>query len=57
VHVWKDLTADLAAWYFHSTPLWLAVMGLGTVIYLRELRALERSGVDVNELFGELPPE
>lgn len=57
VHVWKDLTADMAAWYFHSTPLWVAVMLLATVIYMRERRALERSGVDTAALFGTLPPE
>ncbi|MDA0312847.1 MAG: APC family permease, partial [Gemmatimonadetes bacterium] len=26
VHVWKDLNAEVSAWYFHSTPLWIAVM-------------------------------
>ena len=57
VHIWKDLTADVAAWYFHSTPLWIAVMVLATAIYLRELSALRASGVNTNELFGHLPPE
>ncbi len=57
IHVWKDLTADVGAWYFHSTPLWIGVMTLATVIYLRELGQLRRSGVDTEALFGELPPE
>ena len=57
VHVWKDLTADVAAWYFHSTPLWIAVMALATAIYFRELGALRGSGVNTDELFGHLPPE
>ena len=57
IHVWKDLTADVGAWYFHSTPLWIGVMTLATVIYLRELGQLKRSGVDTEALFGELPPE
>ena len=57
VHVWKDLTAEVAAWYFHSTPLWLAVMAVATVIYLKELRGLRLEGVDVDELFSTLPPE
>ncbi len=57
VHVWKDLTADVAAWYFHSTPLWLAVMALASLIYAREVAALRRSGVRTDELFRRLPPE
>ena len=57
VHVWKDLNADVAAWYFHSTPLWIGVMALATGIYVRERRALERAGVDTEALFGALPPE
>ena len=57
VHVWKDLTAEVAAWYFHSTPLWIAVMVLATATYFRELGALRASGVDTDELFGRLPPE
>jgi len=57
VHVWKDLTADVSAWYFHSTPLWLGVMALASGIYLREVAALRRNGVDTEALFMELPPE
>lgn len=57
IHVFKDLAADTAAWYFHSTPVWLIVMGLATVIYVRELRNLESQGVDTKELFRQLPPE
>jgi len=57
VHVWKDLTADVSAWYLHSTPLWIGVMVLASVIYLREVAALRRSGVDTDELFRTLPPE
>ena len=57
VHVWKDVTADVDAWYFHSTPVWLAVMGVATVIYFKELRSLRSDGVDVDGLFSTLPPE
>ena len=57
VHIWKDLSADVAAWYFHSTPIWILVMALATGIYLREMRALKRSGVDVDALYATLPPE
>jgi APA family basic amino acid/polyamine antiporter len=57
VHVWKDVTADVDAWYFHSTPVWLAVMSVASVIYFKELRDLRSDGVDVDELFSTLPPE
>ncbi|MFV1987825.1 MAG: APC family permease [Gemmatimonadota bacterium] len=57
VHVWKDLTADVGAWYFHSTWLWLIVMVLGSLVYVRERRALEARGVDTAALFATLPPE
>lgn len=57
VHTWKDLTGPAAAWYFRSTPLWLLVMALGTVVYLREMGRLRASGVDVAARFAALPPE
>lgn len=56
VHVAKDLRADVDAWYFRSTPLWLLVMALASVVFLREWRKLRRSGVDTDVLFSTLPP-
>ncbi|MDE3003602.1 MAG: APC family permease [Gemmatimonadota bacterium] len=57
VHLWKDITADLSAWYFHSTPLWIAVMAGASVVYFREVAKLKADGVDVDAIFAELPPE
>ena len=57
VHVWKDLNADVAAWYFHSTPLWVGVMVLASVIYFKEVTALKRTGLDTDAHFLTLPPE
>ncbi len=57
VHVAKDLRAPVDAWYFHSTPLWIGVMALATVVFVREWSTLKASGVDVEERFRELPPE
>ena len=56
IHVVKDLTADSAAWYFHSTPVWLIVMTMATGIYFRELSKLKKEGMDVDALFRQLPP-
>jgi len=57
VHIVKDLTAPVSAWYFHSTPVWLGVMAVATAVYVRELRALKRSGADIDGIFCKLPPE
>jgi amino acid transporter len=57
IHTVKDLLAPVSAWYFRSTPVWIAVMAIATAIYVREIRHLRRSGVDVKALFATLPPE
>ncbi|MEQ9425777.1 MAG: APC family permease [Cyclobacteriaceae bacterium] len=57
IHIIKDLNADVTAWYFHSTPIWLIVMGVASLIYFREMSKLKKSGVDIKKIFNELPPE
>ena len=57
IHIWKDLSTPVNAWYFHSTPLWLAVMVLATAVYVHELRKLRRHGIDVKTMFSKLPEE
>ena len=57
VNVRRDLSASLGAWYFHSTPLWLAVMAIASAVYARDVRRLRRHGVEVDRIFATLPPE
>jgi basic amino acid/polyamine antiporter, APA family len=57
VHTLKDLTTPGLAWYFRSTPVWLLMMALGSVVYVREVGALRRRGVNVDAIFATLPPE
>lgn len=57
IHIWKDLNADVSAWYFHSTPIWLIVMSLASLIYFRQLGKMRHQGVDLDELFRQLPKE
>jgi len=57
VHVVKDLTGPARAWYFRSTPVWLAVMAAGSVLFLRAQWRLRQRGVDVDVAFGALPRE
>ena len=57
VHTLKDLNADVDAWYFRSTPIWLIVMTIGSAIYYWKTNALKQSGTDLKELFSKLPAE
>ena len=56
LHIVKDLSTETAAWYFHSTWVWLLVMGVASLIYLREMARLRQRGVDTDRLFRSLPP-
>lgn len=55
IHTWKDLNAEAGAWYFHSTPIWLIVMGIGSWIFYYKFRLMKRKGLDVDKIFKELP--
>ncbi|MDZ4729695.1 MAG: APC family permease [Xanthomonadales bacterium] len=57
IHIWKDLSSDVQEWYFHSTPVWLIVMTIATLIYTRERAILNRTGINTHEFFKKLPPE
>jgi hypothetical protein len=57
VHLWKDLTSEVAAWYFHSTPVWLIVMALGSAVFFSKMRSLRNNGADTSKLFSTLPGE
>ncbi len=56
VHVWKDVTGPARAWYFRSTPVWVIVMAIASLIYVREVSRLRQRNVDVDAIFRELPP-
>lgn len=55
VHTLKDFKAEVAAWYFHSTLVWLLVMALASLIFFWKIRGLKRSGIAVKDAFKELP--
>ena len=57
VHVNKDLNADVAAWYFHSTWVWIGVMAVASAIFFVRVARMRRQGTDTGALFQELPPE
>lgn len=57
VHILKDLRAEVAAWYLHSTYVWVVVMLVAAAIFLREWRKMANEGIDRKKQFSELPPE
>lgn len=57
IHIWKDIIAEVDAWYFHSTPVWLLVMTAGSAIFAWEWMKLRRSGTEPSTIFESLPPE
>ena len=57
IHIAKDLTSQMEAWYFHSTPIWLLVMGFASLVFLWKWRGLRRQGVDVEKMFATLPEQ
>lgn len=57
IHTYKDLTAEASAWYFHSTPIWLIVMSLASIIFAFKWKQLKRQGVDLKKRFNSLPIE
>jgi len=56
IHTYKDLTSTVSAWYFHSTPIWLIVMSLASLIFLYKWKQFKKSGID-QERFKLLPKE
>lgn len=57
IHTYKDLTNNAAQWYFHSTPIWLIVMGVASIIFAYKWRQLKKSGKNLTQLFKQLPDE
>ncbi len=57
IHITKDLNANVSAWYFHSTPVWLIVMALASILFFYQYNKLKKSGTDTKKLFSQLPPE
>jgi amino acid transporter len=57
IHINKDLSAPVSAWYFHSTPVWIMVMAIASLLFFWNWRRLKKSGVNTSERFSTLPPE
>jgi APA family basic amino acid/polyamine antiporter len=57
IHTLKDLNSTTSAWYYHSTPVWLIVMGIASLLFFFQWKKLKASGVDTKTQFSTLPSE
>ena len=57
VHTYKDLTSSASNWYFHSTPVWLIVMLIGSVIFFIKWRQIGKLEQNQYDRFKVLPKE
>ncbi len=57
VHTAKDLATAEPAWYFHSTWLYLIVIGVASLIFWGEFRKLKARDPQWSARLAELPPE
>ncbi len=55
IHTYKDLTSSVDAWYFHSTWIWLIVMGMAAVLFFIRWTKLKKTNSDLLEKFSKLP--
>ncbi|HMP99361.1 MAG TPA: amino acid permease [Cyclobacteriaceae bacterium] len=53
IHIYKDLSLNTAAWYFHATPIWLMVMLLGSLVFFYKWKRLANKKI----IFTKLPEE
>lgn len=57
IHTVKDLNSTASAWYFHSTPVWLIVMSIASLLFFFQWKKLKASGVNIKTQFSTLPSE
>lgn len=55
IHTYKDLTSSVDTWYFHSTWIWLIVMGLAALLFFIRWTKLKKANPDLLEKFSKLP--
>jgi hypothetical protein len=55
LHVYKDIQQEVSAWYFHSTYVWLLVMVLASMLFLRQWYKIKKVSGVIPEYFKKLP--
>ncbi|THD68785.1 APC family permease [Robertkochia marina] len=56
IHIYKDLSKEVEAWYFHSTYVWLLVMVLGSFIFRYHWQKVSSTNTGTSN-FKTLPNE
>lgn len=56
IQIIKDLSSDMAAWYYHAFYTYLIVLGVASVIFAYGWNRLRAEGVDLEARFRALPP-
>jgi APA family basic amino acid/polyamine antiporter len=54
VHTLKDLSSD-TQWYYKSTPIWLIVMLLGSIVFFLKLSSIKRKSGSIYDRLKKLP--
>ena len=57
IHTYKDLTAQVTHWFFHSTLIWLIVMTLASCLFFIKWSKFRQNGPEGHERFKVLPEE
>ncbi len=57
IHISKYLGAEVSAWYFHSTWVWLIVMGLASLLFFLRWNSLKKADPELRKRFTTLPQE
>ncbi len=57
IHIFKDLSSNVSAWYFHSTPIWLFVMVMASVLFVYKWQKLKSKENNLEKRFMKLPKE
>ena len=55
INTYKDLTSSVDAWYFHSTWIWLIVMGMAACLFFIRWTKLKKTNSGLLEKFSKLP--
>src|SRR6056300_119253 len=57
IHLYKDFTNQVTAWYFHSTYVWLIVMGMASLVFVYQWNQMKKKEVGYRNKFKKLPIE
>ena len=57
IHLYKDLNNEVKTWYFHSTYVWLIVMGIASIFFIYQWNQIKTKEANHIKKFKKLPSE